>query len=919
MNSPSTSQRPFRYTTRMKQRVTWLACICFAHMLALGQPDPGAVEKARLENAQLETRTFRVSQNFLFGYSSSPAGVSIDPLGFTAPEPRSASQRVSSLAQFSQLHPPKDILSAAGIPFPPGSSCLYDPATCTLRVCNTLANLALVAPAIEAANPQPTASPMVAYLVQAPGPLLRLLADNAKGNADQSDALNRLLTAAENGADSVQLLHTAFLQTKAGHYSTFETSVEHVYTLNLSFDKGGRTSVDSDMRELGFKIDVDSYSQPRITSALTLLWGKPRSEILTEPVSGGPAKMPVPEFQTVAVASPLTWNPGRTRLLSVWPAKGDPSLRGRDISQVLFVTPQTFTLPPPPIISVLPPLPAEADADTLTEHTFELPSEFIPGADTLLRRSGIKLPPGSAVREVDGGHLSVKTTWEMMPVVEAWVRLAHHTYPRSLNFTLEVVRAPAPSIQPLLSDAASRADHRPLLNELRNEIASGQAQRISLSCLDTKSRERAVLQSHLDRHFISELTWQTGQQPAVSTDRSAIGLNFEIDATLTALGQAVELDFVLERHFAPPSVRHEELSDPASRQTFVMPRDSPHIARVRSSTTMMDGSTRLIGVWQPVGDDGLPTDNELELAFLTCHVVRHVPAVPPHDSKSAAAAVKSAASPAPFLTRSFKIPQSFGDYYTVGIPLQTPLLDYLRFNGITFPKGAGVIPRGNVAGHLIITNTPENLDHLQDLIDALVRRQRSDINLLMHMVEAPGDDVRDLVARWSGSSDHTPALKHLQTLVDQQKARYLTSLHLTTQNGASAVTKEAKEFQSFAGMTINGDGVAEIQRRTIPSGVSFEGKPKLSIDSSTLDVHCRITHHPSPPVLRTENLAPAGSPPLEIPLTDFHVDSYEGSITLLANTARILTVWKPTGPEFKGKHLLHIAILEASVVNVEQQ
>ncbi|HYF36481.1 MAG TPA: hypothetical protein VD994_14400, partial [Prosthecobacter sp.] len=75
----------------------------------------------------------------------------------------------------------------------------------------------------------------------------------------------------------------------------------------------------------------------------------------------------------------------------------------------------------------------------------------------------------------------------------------------------------------------------------------------------------------------------------------------------------------------------------------------------------------------------------------------------------------------------------------------------------------------------------------------------------------------------------------------------------------------------------------------------------------------------APPVPHTENLASAGSPPIEIPLTDFHVESYEGSLTMLSGTSRILAVWKPTGrPEFTEKDLLHIAILEARAVSAEE-
>ncbi|HYF36530.1 MAG TPA: hypothetical protein VD994_14645, partial [Prosthecobacter sp.] len=683
------------------------------------------------------------------------------------------------------------------------------------------------------------------HLVEAPDTLL--LPRNQ--NADRSDAtphLSRLFDESAKPDSPVRILHTAFLETPSGQRAMLETVADHEYTKKLAVDAQGRTAVEDRVRKLGFRLEVDPVIEADgFTAQLKLLV---QTVALPEQPPG-----PSPQFETGKVETELSIAGGRTRFAGAWPV-------AEGISHAVFFTahiiPEQMTRSMTSTLTALP-----KDPLAMMEHTFVLPEslrEIEPNTKHEIFTDipvlkGIDLPPGSKAGIDKVGHLHVRTTAEMMTVVDAAVQHHLDVFPKSLAFSLEVFRASAATLRPMIIESAGHGNHSAALQKLKAAVIAGTATQEILSHIETRGG-RAKLQSHLDRHLLTELTWLADHPPSLSTLHRPSGIGFEIDASIDPGSHSVPFAFVLDRHFTQPKPCFEPLG------RIAIPRhDFPH-ARIQCSSRLIDGHTKLVAVWRPVNNSGELADDVLEAVFITSRVVRHIPdeAKQPTPWQTAEPKVTPAVGKG-LHQRTFKVPKDFLTAGTVP-PSEDPFAisasadirddrDLFTKSGISSPDGSSAI-FNPTTGVLIVVNTDENLTLIESLVKQIWRQTPKISSFNLHLIEAPASIVSDLLTTSIGNADHTFALRQLFNQAASEKARVRTTLKVSAANGPATI-EQVREEPFLKEIKVADHGTPETAHGVKRVGTALKLHPTLAPDGLTIDLTCSLTHHPAPPVPHT--------------------------------------------------------------------
>ncbi|HYF37972.1 MAG TPA: hypothetical protein VD994_21900 [Prosthecobacter sp.] len=536
---------------------------------------------------------------------------------------------------------------------------------------------------------------------------------------------------------------------------------------------------------------VDLFLSPKFTG----LWQRPRQDTLVDPASGGPLEMPTPEFQTAETTTSVSLLTGQSRLIALWPTKGDPALREDGICQGVFITAHAVKHRPPPAAFMLPPPPE--NFLTPVRRTFALPQElFAPNTSTapedlkdLFKFNGIPLPEQSVVNLNAARRVVVTTTAEMMPVVEAWAQGLNRRHLHMFNFTVEIIRAPASLLRGVIQDCAARDNHAPALRRLHDAVTSGQAQLITVAHQETRSgQENPSLFSGVDRHRITELTWYNQRQPTFATEHKPAGFTLALQPVAGLAPQTIELRYDLHRDVTPPALRQERIANTGLSEHFLVPRDEFRYAAVRSWGCFVHEQPRLVSAWCPVGESGRSEENVLEAAILTCRLVQNKPVE--HEAGDAGGRSKKTAAPKSrgMQTRVFRISEA--PFSTSGTapendsePLQRPTVkDILEARGVTFPEGSSAI-FDLATSRLQVHNTEPNLQLVEQYVRSLIREGPKMVSLTLHILEAPAAVTQKILADHAAETDHAPALKQLLAESGSGQVRSLATLNRVDKSG----------------------------------------------------------------------------------------------------------------------------------------
>lgn len=327
------------------------------------EPMPAAAAQppADLPEGMIQRR-FRLPPDFLS--ASGGDGTPAAPADPFAPAPASnlpddprMTSRITAL----------EVLHAQGIPFPPGSSANFNPATGELLVRNTPENMALIDAFIdELLIHSPMSVAITVQVVEADGATLRRIEAETAKTADHGAAWRALEEDAAQG--KAKLLRTAWLETRSGHRATYGAMREHITVsgtvLNAAGGKkgGGDKTADGtpgngtaatdqmtvsgvyELTPVGLRFEVDPVIGPDgetmdLNLGLVYDFAPPSSRASASLIDDKTFRMDSPgtAFHRADLTTTVTVTNGMHRLLGVWKPEGTPEFDKGDVLQAAFI------------------------------------------------------------------------------------------------------------------------------------------------------------------------------------------------------------------------------------------------------------------------------------------------------------------------------------------------------------------------------------------------------------------------------------------------------------------------------------------------------------------------------------------------------------------------------------------------------
>lgn len=891
-----------------------------------------AVGSDPFANSEMKIQTFQVWPGVLRSIQDSGkiAIVSGDPFA-TA----SSSGGVKEDKKSTSRQSTRAILEELGIPFPAGATAIFDPLNHQLQVRHTPSALGVIDAIIEAqAVNFPVNAVLTVYLIQAPGDVLRRLSRQVPGNFDQSAELKQLLLDEVNPESGVRVLHTACVQTKSGQRTTLETGTDHAYAEQAEVGEKGSSAVSTERRLLGFKVEVDPhFRRPsnnidlnvsiELTSPLL-----PRQEVsLQAPVTSQPLDQPLPFFVSGKVQTATVLKSGHSRLLAVWKPQEPVGPEAKDILHGVFITARMAPLRSRPK-SVTNPLKLDLTRPKqITRHIFTLPADTwlwsarnssTGKADIarMFEQQYIALPKGSRVETNEKKQLIAHGDLETLDVLQQWVIEQWQALPKNLGITMHIVRGPGRILRPWLNLEDSHADHSAAIDEARSAAVKGDVKFVSTTHIQGRSGQKLTSKARQDRSHVTEIHWAHAR-PSVSAEVRPLGTQVELEPVISEHGHLIDVPFEFEWQPAAARQRRESFMDPASSIRYEFPREDFHMVRLRGSSTFTEGSTKIVGAWHPRGSAGFEATDTMEVLFMTVDVLSNLspdtarPAITPEDRNK-------------MVMRVFRVPPDFllsagvSNAAKSKVPSNQQARNILEALGIPFPEGSHAIYTSG-SNRLSVLNTIDNLDLIEAFVGGCCYGVKS-LGFTLHLIQAEGSMIRDLLQNSANRADHTLELDQMLKAIESDRAEPLSTLNTTTKGGQRATVEETHEHPYIVALGHDEKDRPNIEREMALVGTRMEVDPVIGADGYTIDINLNSQFSPVRPLLHIEMLTPPDAAhPSKIPLTDFHIEEISTALTMTSGTARILAVWKPTGrPEFEEKDLLHIAILEARVVPVEE-
>ncbi|CAN5257917.1 hypothetical protein BH23VER1_BH23VER1_18630 [soil metagenome] len=538
-------------------------------------------------------------------------------------------------------------------------------------------------------------------------------------------------------------------------------------------------------------------------------------------------------------------------------------------------------------------------------------SEFIKQSDSFVRHyleaQGLPVPKGALLAfDPVSATLAARLPENAQASIAALARNAAVRAPRCLRFDLLIFEAAAPEIREIMAEASHSLNNQPLLESLLAQAEAGQAKLVAEARAETKSGQRVKVSSTDDATYPIDLGMTTNGWVEFGTDASISGCILEIDPVVGPDGYVIDLNLSLDYQFAPSGTREEATL--ITQDTIIRtPIRDVTEARIRTSTAMVSGSAKLVGVWTPASEGGQPGEgSDLQAAFLSGAVVVIMPnAIPilaewleiygnaiveippgepvydqpdgdlppgmivrrfptsPHffqsllnslDADEPGAADPFAAEPeAPGL-------RAREPRFTVEATVQ----DILKAAGISFPEGASANYL-MATGELVVRNLPQHIDLLEEYIEEIYYDYEIlTVALTSHVVEAPAVLLRQLARETMAQSDHTAAWEAVEAAAAEGRATILRSQWLDTKSGQRAsidagrdhtylieafvapvatTSHSSKDKEAVASATASAGSVLTFSHETRRVGFKLELDPVLGPDGRTIDLNLTTGYH----------------------------------------------------------------------------
>jgi type II secretory pathway component GspD/PulD (secretin) len=608
---------------------------------------------------------------------------------------------------------------------------------------------------------------------------------------------------------------------------------------------------------------------------------------------------------------------------------------------------------------------------------------------TFLKEQGsITFPEGTLfVFDRKSQTLAVRTTEEThRSVARAANQLKAHV-PQYITFSLHILEAEAAAVRTAVKEAGTKADHTSIHSQLDALTTQGKGKRLATMRLETRSGQRATVESALERMYATEFTTDEQGRSNLVNETRHVGPRLEIDPVIGPDGVTLDVNYSIEHHFAPPTLRWETTALTGPRRLEARTLDF-QTASVTSSITLLSGTMKLLGIWAPEGAPKAEMPKQLQAAFLRANVVSLLPAqdnrVEQMITKLGEKAMPTPAAPAPdakpklpplppgMEVRRYRVPMDFltrdpamfgarggaapADAFAPAaapseptVAMKMTALDVLRARGIVFPDGASASYIA-ATGELVVRNTPENLQKLEDFIDSIRDLAPMNVAFTYHIIQGDEAAMRQIEADTAAIADHTEVWRKIEAEAAQGRIKILRTAWIETRSGQRSASKSGEEhiyctsIEALAkkvkdttegsdaktsaphasAVSVSGPGNVPTM---VPSfdmeliGTEIEVDPVIAPDGATVDLNFAISYDTAAPTKRVEPVAPAGDViRVDAAGTDFHQARLTTAVTLTNGMTRLLGVWKPDMvPDGENANVLQAAFVKVDLLKVETE
>ena len=324
------------------------------------------------------------------------------------------------------------------------------------------------------------------------------------------------------------------------------------------------------------------------------------------------------------------------------PSKPAPMPSGMEIRQ--FRVPLDFLARNPAEAAPADPFAPETGAAAEPSIPARMPSL------DLLRERGISFPEGASASFIAAtSQLIVLNTPENLDKLEAFLESIRDRAARTVGMAFYIVQGDATAMRQIEEQTAQTADHVEIWRRIENDAAQGKLKIVRTGWIETRSGQRARSAVGEERSWAESGGWyhrgirtsaqkpvkdEKGGQPQGGATEEAtsdgqigspvfqsefehvmVGTEIEVDPVIGPDLLTVDVNLSVKHDSSPPTVRQEN-----TPQGEVMRVDAPgvdfHKSQCTTAVVLMDGMTRMVGLWKPDAVVEGPDADVLQAVFI---------------------------------------------------------------------------------------------------------------------------------------------------------------------------------------------------------------------------------------------------------------------------------------------------------------
>lgn len=828
-----------------------------------------------LADEEMLVRDIRIPAGLLESYEgivqTGPPKLASDPFDTSPPEKVPARPRLPLLA--------RQVLEQNGIPFPEGSSCVFDPLTGMLKVRNTQHGFDLLESFLSETGCCHGPAGISWHLIVIEGPEAGIReAEKAAAHFPSAHRMVETLLSDER----MSIVGDAFIEGPGGSRIEHRSGMSRAQIGHATRDKPGAMQIPFEHRHHGLNLAVESTMGP---DGITL-----ETDVRLGLAIGA-------DSEEAVIKTSFTSEAGSTKLIGLTRGTSPGKLRAAFLSSSRrphdHLVYRSLFRPAPPDWQAKAPAGMRAIVFAPPPGLLELAMRGNPRQSFIewLERQGIAAA-GSAA-ESENGTIRLIHTPECIERVGRMFDTLLAERPKNPIYTLQSFKAPAALLRSLVRKHAKARNHADLLQEL---TASNQSERIDFICLPLDSGQRGTHERGMFMGCLQSMSIETPGLFTVKAGSLRSGSRLQIEGVTYPADPMAHAMVEYDLHTALPKARRLSFAAQAGQKAGELPLHDHEHSITTCGIQLENGRPRLIALHPATKGD----KTSLTATFLTCDLVPQIPL--PSPSVVEPEQKTPPANPDKMVTRSLRVPTDFP---------AASAKEFLAAGGVLFPDGSSATysPR---TSKLVVRNTVGNLDLIEALLDDACYHPAKNIAVTMQAFEAPGQMVRDLHARSLSKSNHALELAEMEKAAGGGTATLLDSARLEARGGKRAQFDQGREVSLLEAISVDEHGAAQLQFWKRHDGFRVELEPGVAADGTLLQLKIDTESPVSPPVERKEHLIDPAGRRVEFPLMDFNSTKVVTSHSIPAGASQILSIWQPD----PAKDVLRIVFVTARLESI---